>query len=158
MHKKLIKLAKLLVSNKMRISVAESCTGGALASCLTNIPGSSQYFDSGFITYSNSAKVKMLGVSIKTIADHGAVSENTVLEMLLGVTTKTNSNLAVAISGIAGPSGGSAQKPVGTVCFAFNGVDKNYSITKLFSGDRDMIIKKSVSFAIDNFIILASCK
>ena len=100
------KLSELLVANGLTISVAESCTGGSLSRVLTSIPGASSYFDCGYITYSNQSKVEMLGVDIQTIKTYGAVSEEVALEMVIGVTTKSHSDVAVSITGVAGPTGG----------------------------------------------------
>jgi nicotinamide-nucleotide amidase len=100
----------------LRISTAESCTGGMVAAALTDVAGSSDVFDRGFVTYSNAAKVEMLGVSPETLADHGAVSEPVAGEMALGALDRSGAGLAVAITGIAGP-GGSEFKPEGRVCF-----------------------------------------
>lgn len=100
----------------LRIATAESCTGGMVAVALTDLAGSSDVFDRGFVTYSNEAKVQMLGVSHQTLSDHGAVSEPVACEMAEGALTHSNANLAVAITGIAGP-GGSQFKPEGRVCF-----------------------------------------
>ena len=100
----------------LRIATAESCTGGMVAVALTDLPGSSDVFDRGFVTYSNEAKVQLLGVSHQTLSDHGAVSEPVAREMAEGALTHSNANLAVAVTGIAGP-GGSQFKPEGRVCF-----------------------------------------
>ena len=112
-------LSELLVSKGLTVSVAESCTGGALSNSLTLIAGASSYFDCGYVTYSNQSKVQMLGVSTETIETYGAVSEKVAHEMVIGAGERSQSNLAVSITGIAGPSGGSSEKPVGTVCFGF---------------------------------------
>ncbi len=146
------KLAELLLINKLTISVAESCTAGALSAKLTSISGSSKYFDRGYITYSNKAKREVLGVSSNTLDKYGAVSKQVVLEMLNGIVNNSRTQLAVAISGIAGPTGGSLNKPVGTVYLAFLTAKKKYAIKKLFYGNRKMIIKQSVDFAINNLI------
>jgi len=100
------------------IATAESCTGGLVAAAITDISGSSAVLDRGFVTYSNAAKVAMLGVTPATLDAHGAVSEETAREMALGTLAHSNANVAVAITGVAGPSGGTAQKPVGLVHFA----------------------------------------
>jgi nicotinamide-nucleotide amidase len=101
----------------LRIAVAESCTGGMVSAALTDVPGSSDVFERGFVTYSNAAKVEMLGVLPKTLADHGAVSEEVALEMAEGALARSKADLAVSVTGIAGP-GGSEFKPEGRVCFA----------------------------------------
>ena len=98
------KLSELLVANGLTISVAESCTGGSLAHAITSIPGASSYFDCGYITYSNQSKVDMLGVDIKTLETYGAVSEEVALEMVIGVAAKSHSDVAVSITGVAGPT------------------------------------------------------
>ncbi len=101
------------------VTTAESCTGGWLAKAITDIAGSSAWFERGFVTYSNEAKAQMIGVREETLAQHGAVSESVVVEMAIGALKAARADFAVAISGIAGPDGGSEEKPVGTVWFAF---------------------------------------
>ena len=141
-------LSKLLISNDLTISVAESCTGGSLSRALTSISGASSYFDCGYITYSNQSKVDMLGVDIQAIKTYGAVSEEVVLEMVIGVATRSHSDVAVSITGVAGPTGGTPEKPVGMVCFGFFYDGKTSTTTQLFSGDRASIISQSVSYAL----------
>lgn len=128
-------LGRALAGVNARLAVAESCTGGGLAARLTDIPGSSAYFERGFITYSNAAKEEVLRVRGDTLAASGAVSEETVLEMLHGALA--HGDLAIAISGIAGPGGGTAEKPVGTVCIAWGKRgDSPQAGTFHFRGDR----------------------
>ena len=141
-------LSELLIANGLTISVAESCTGGSLSGAITSIPGASSYFDCGYVTYSNQSKVDMLGVDIQTIKTYGAVSEEVALEMVIGVATKSHSDIAVSVTGVAGPTGGTPEKPVGTVCFGFSCDGKTSASTKLFSGDRASIISHSVSYAL----------
>ncbi len=141
-------LSELLVANGLTISVAESCTGGALSHTITSIPGASSYFDCGYITYSNQSKTEMLGVDIQAIKTYGAVSEEVALEMAIGLATKSHSDVAVSITGVAGPTGGTPEKPVGTVCFGFSFDGKTSTSTKLFSGDRTSIVSQSVSYAL----------
>ena len=141
-------LSELLVANGLTISVAESCTGGALSHTITSIPGASSYFDCGYITYSNQSKTEMLGVDIQSIKTYGAVSEEVALEMVIGLATKSHSDVAVSITGVAGPTGGTPEKPVGTVCFGFSFDGKTSTSTKLFSGDRTSIVSQSVSYAL----------
>jgi len=141
-------LSELLVASGLTMSVAESCTGGSLAHAITSIPGASSYFDCGYITYSNQSKVEMLGVDIKTLETYGAVSEEVALEMVIGVTTKSHSDVAVSITGVAGPTGGTPEKPVGMVCFGFSFQGKTSTMTQLFSGDRSNIVSQSVSYAL----------
>ena len=141
-------LSELLIANGLTISVAESCTGGSLSGAITSIPGASSYFDCGYITYSNQSKIDMLGVDIKTIKSYGAVSEEVALEMVIGVATKSHSDIAVSVTGVAGPTGGTPEKPVGTVCFGFSYDGKTSASTKLFSGDRVSIVLQSVSYVL----------
>lgn len=122
------------------LALAESCTGGMVAATITSIAGSSAWFDRGFVTYSNAAKMEMLGVAESTLNTYGAVSEQTAAEMALGALKHSAANISGSITGIAGPDGGSLEKPVGTVCFAWAGVDIQCSTeTCLFHGDRNTI-------------------
>lgn len=147
-------LAKLLTDEGLTISVAESCTGGALASALTSISGASKFFDRGYIAYSNDAKIDMLEVDPQAINERGAVSETVALEMIRGVVSQSGSDVAVSITGIAGPSGGTKEKPIGTVCFGF-AVKSNVSIsTQSFQGSREEIVNQSVAFALNQLISL----
>ena len=141
-------LSELLVANGLTISVAESCTGGALSHTITSIPGASSYFDCGYITYSNQSKTEMLGVDIQTIKTFGAVSEEVALEMVIGLATRSHSDIAVSVTGVAGPTGGTSEKPVGIVCFGFSYEGKTSKSTQLFSGDRASIVSQSVSYAL----------
>ena len=141
-------LSDLLVSKGLTISVAESCTGGSLSSSLTSISGASSYFNCGFITYSNQSKIDMLGVSPESIEMYGAVSEKVAHEMVTGAGQRSHSNLAVSITGIAGPSGGSASKPVGMVCLGFLFDGSVTTTTQFFSGSRSDIVSQSVTFAL----------
>ena len=141
-------LSEQLVANGLTISVAESCTGGSLSNTLTSIPGASSYFDCGYITYSNQSKIEMLSVDIQTIKTFGAVSEQVALEMVIAVATKSHSDVAVSITGVAGPTGGTPEKPVGTVCFGFSSDCKTSTSTQLFSGDRASIVSQSVLYAL----------
>ena len=145
-------LADFLTQNKLTISVAESCTGGTLASTLTSLSGASVYFDRGFITYSNKAKQDLLGVNKDTITKHGVVSEHVALEMVNGVIKNSTSDFAVAITGIAGPSGGTTTKPVGMVCFGLSTYGNNLTSTQLFKGDRLSIISQSVEYSIEQLL------
>lgn len=108
-------LGQQLLEQGWKITTAESCTGGGISSAITEVAGSSAYFDRSFITYSNEAKSEMLGVPAETIIEHGAVSAEVVEAMALGALSEANANIAIAVSGIAGPSGGTEEKPVGTV-------------------------------------------
>jgi len=135
-----------------RVVTAESCTGGWLAKALTDIPGSSQWFECGYVTYSNAAKTRDLGVSAATLESFGAVSEQTVREMAEGALRVAGANVAVAVSGIAGPDGGLPGKPVGTVWFcaaARQGATMDIiAEERLFSGDRAFVRSRSVQHAL----------
>ena len=121
---------------------------------MTSIAGSSAWFERGYVTYSNAAKRELLGVSGKTLAKHGAVSEQTALEMARGALKRSRASVAVAVTGVAGPSGGSAAKPVGTVCFAW-GTRKNLrSETRRFRGDRTSVRRQSVVAALEGVLDL----
>jgi nicotinamide-nucleotide amidase len=128
---------------------AESCTGGWAAQVVTAIAGSSAWFERGFVTYSNEAKVELLGVRRETLERHGAVSEETAREMALGALARSRGTLALAVTGIAGPGGGSPDKPVGTVCFAWarRGATAR-SETRRFAGDREAVRRQSVERAL----------
>jgi nicotinamide-nucleotide amidase len=146
-------LTKLLTQKQLTIAVAESCTGGALSSLLTSQSGASVYFDRGFITYSNQAKMDMLNVSKQILAKFGAVSEQTAEQMVRGVITHAKTDIAISITGIAGPTGGAINKPVGMVCFGFC-VNGEYSTkVKFFDGNRKQIIKLSVDFVISYLVM-----
>ena len=131
------------------VATAESCTGGGVATAITRISGSAKWFDRGFVTYSNDAKREMLGVSARTLARHGAVSEEVAREMALGALTASPADLAVAITGIAGPTGGSRSKPVGTVWFAWAARGQMVQTRRFrFRGNRVDVRIQSVFFAL----------
>ena len=136
------------ISKDLTISTAESCTGGKLAESLTSIPGSSNFFDSSIIVYSNSSKVRLLGISPETIDMYGAVSENVVQEMTKGILDKTGSDIGIAISGIMGPDADGTVKDIGTVWLSIR--SKERSLTKMlkFDGDRGSNRKLSVLYAL----------
>lgn len=135
------------------IATAESCTGGWAAQVITHTAGSSAWFDRGFITYSNAAKNDLLGVQEQTLATHGAVSEATAREMVLGALMHSAASHALAITGIAGPTGGSAAKPVGTVCFAWCRQGEIASAeTRYFQGDREAIRRQAVIHALNGLL------
>ena len=137
----------------MFIAVAESCTGGWLAKVITDIPGSSGWFDRGFVTYSNAAKQDMLDVRAATLEAHGAVSEETAAEMARGALAHSRAGLAVAITGIAGPGGAVPGKPVGTVCFGFVEADgAPETETRHFPGDRRAVRMQSVRHALEGLL------
>jgi len=137
------------------LATAESCTGGWVAQAVTSIAGSSDWFERGFVTYSNAAKMEMLRVKADTLRAQGAVSQQTAGEMAAGGLTRSRAQAAVAITGVAGPGGGSAEKPVGTVCFAW--ALKGGSVrtaTRRFDGDRDSVRRQSVIAALQGVLEL----
>lgn len=134
------RLGQLLRARSSMLALAESCTGGGVAELVTSVAGSSAWFERGFVTYSNTSKIEMLGVSARTLEEYGAVSLQTVREMAAGALARSHAQAAIAISGIAGPDGGSLEKPVGTVCFAWAMADGTVEVERrLFSGDRAAI-------------------
>jgi len=144
--------AKLRAKGLM-LTTAESCTGGWVAQAVTSVSGSSEWFDRGFVTYSNEAKVEMLGVRPETLAAHGAVSEPTAREMAAGALEHSAAGAAVAVTGVAGPTGGSAEKPVGMVCFAWvlRGGEPE-SETRYLEGDREAVRRQSVIHCLQGLI------
>lgn len=148
-------LATILLKNEWRLTTAESCTGGLVAASLTHLAGSSEWFERGYVTYSNDAKSEDIGVEAHLIQDHGAVSEQVAKAMAIGAKQSSNSNIALSITGIAGPTGGSKQKPVGTVCFAWIlDNDQIYSETQLFLGERSDIRAQASEFSLNQLIAL----
>lgn len=146
-------IAESLLAQNKKLSVAESCTGGWIAKVFTDLSGSSSWFERGFVTYSNEAKMEMLGVSKLSLETQGAVSDATVREMASGVLKNSHADYSLSVSGIAGPSGGSKEKPVGLVYFAWaNNDGALFSEHKLFSGDRDTVREQAVVYALDGFI------
>lgn len=142
-----IELGNTLKERDLSLVLAESCTGGMVAQAITSIAGSSAWFDRGFVTYSNAAKVEMLEVLPETLEKYGAVSEETAREMALGALKHSHAQIAGSITGIAGPDGGSAEKPVGTVCFAW--VTPNNLITtstQHFNGNREEIRQQAAAY------------
>ncbi len=136
----------------VKISTAESCTGGLLSAYLTSLPGSSKYFTGGIISYSNLAKMKLLKVNSETLKNYGAVSEQVAREMAQGCQAINGSQIAVSITGIAGPGGGSKNKPIGTVCFAIINDQQTRSYTYYFDGDREQIRQQSCKIALELII------
>ena len=152
------RLAEKLLAAGRRMVTAESCTGGWVAKACTDVPGSSRWFECGFVTYSNGAKMRDIGVSETTLADYGAVSEPTVREMAAGALRVSGAEVAVAISGVAGPDGGTPTKPVGTVWFGL-AVRRGTEVVvvaerQLFAGDRERVRRCSVRRALD--LVMAS--
>jgi nicotinamide-nucleotide amidase len=141
-------LVALCKANGLRVATAESCTGGLIAAALTDIPGSSAVFTHGFVTYTNEAKMQMLGVGEATLATHGAVSSETAAAMAAGAQAKSGADLAVSTTGIAGPDGGSAEKPVGTVWFGLATPRGVTTYHRIFPGNRDDVRRASVDYAL----------
>ncbi len=153
MHTLAQQVGLALQTHGLMLATAESCTGGAVAAALTDIAGSSAWFERGYVTYANSAKIEMLGVKIATLEQYGAVSEATVREMAIGALAKSHADVALAVSGIAGPSGGSIEKPVGTVWFAW--AWRNGEVSAQighFSGDRTAIRQQARTFVLQGVL------
>ena len=148
-------LGALLLENKMYFTCAESCTGGLLSQSIVSVAGSSAWFGCSFVTYSNSSKHKILGVTKESLQSFGAVSEEVVGEMVTGALSESRANLGVAISGIAGPGGGSSERPVGTVCIAWK-LNEGVEIkeTFLFEGNRNEVRYRTVLKALEGAINL----
>ena len=137
------------------LATAESCTGGWVAQVVTSVAGSSDWFERGFVAYSNDAKRELLGVGADTLVRHGAVSEETAREMARGALERSRGTIALAVTGIAGPGGGSAGKPVGMVCFAWARRDARLcSETHRFGGDRESVRRQSVIRALEGVLQL----
>ncbi len=145
-------LGRLLLARGWLLVTAESCTGGGVARAVTEVPGSSGWFDRGFVTYSNRAKVEMLGVGGDTLEHHGAVSEAVALEMAAGALYHSGADLSVAVTGIAGPAGGTPEKPVGTVWIAWAGGGTPVATRFHFTGDRAAVRGQSVQAALEGLI------
>jgi nicotinamide-nucleotide amidase len=148
------KVGAALKAKGLRLATAESCTGGWVAMALTAIPGSSDWFERGYVTYSNAAKQEDLGVAVDTLRQHGAVSEAVAREMAVGAAKRARTQLALAITGVAGPSGGTRDKPVGLVCFAWAHGSKIASETQRFDGDRESVRRQSVVHALERVLEL----
>lgn len=142
-------VARLLKENRVRLAVAESCTGGLLSHRLTNVSGSSDYFIAGLITYANEAKQELLNVRLETIKQYGAVSKETATAMAEGLLANYDIDMALAITGIAGPTGGTEEKPVGTVHIAIANKDRTEVYSKSFTGNRETIKFRSTQAALD---------
>ncbi len=149
------RIGKRLKASRAMLVTAESCTGGWVAQAVTAVAGSSDWFERGFVTYSNDSKRELLGVRADTLARRGAVSEETAREMASGALRQSKGSLSVAVTGIAGPGGGSTAKPVGTVCFAWerkNG--RRHTETRRFAGNRESVRKQSVIHALKGVLKL----
>lgn len=149
--------SQYLLSRQIKVCTAESCTGGYLAQMLTALPGSSEWFDCGFVTYSNASKQKLLNVPPQVIDTYGAVSENVAASMTQGALDLSAADLAIAITGIAGPGGGSAEKPVGTVWFAWQ-LRHQQAVTRCehFKGDRTAIREQALAMALSMILQIPS--
>ena len=145
-------VSQTLGAKKLMLATAESCTGGGIAQALTDIPGSSDWFDRGFVTYSNTAKNDMLDVSDAVIAQFGAVSEEVAAAMAAGAVANSSADVAVSTTGIAGPSGGVPGKPVGTVCFGWATKDAVHTERLVFTGDRQAVREQSVRHALQGLL------
>ena len=146
------KLGRRLKAAGEKLVTAESCTGGWVAQAVTSAAGSSDWFERGFVTYSNASKQELLGVKGKTLKIHGAVSEQTAREMAQGALARSKGTLALAVTGVAGPGGGTAAKPVGMVCLAWARKGKVRSETRHFSGGRESVRRKSVVYALQGVL------
>ena len=148
-------MAKTLLAKGWRLSTAESCTGGLVSASITALAGSSEWFERGYITYSNQAKSEDIDVSQNLIEQYGAVSDQVARAMALGAKQNSGSDIALSITGIAGPTGGSSEKPVGTVCFAWVlANDQMISETKHFEGDRQQIRQQACDFSLRKLLSL----
>lgn len=151
-------LASHLRSSGRQVATAESCTGGWIAKVLTDLPGSSDWFGYGIVSYSNAAKQELLGVPAALLIEHGAVSEPVVMAMAEGLIQRSDADLAVAVSGVAGPAGGTADKPVGLVWFAWAVMGANGLLVKAeqqqFDGDREAVRRQSVATALQGLLAL----
>ena len=144
----LIQISAQLLTRGWMLATAESCTGGMIAAACTDLAGSSQWFERGFVTYSNAAKTELLGVPTALIAQHGAVSEPVARAMAEGAITRSRAQASVAVTGVAGPTGGSAEKPVGTVWLAWHVDGRTHSELRQFAGDRAAVRMATVRHAL----------
>lgn len=147
-----VRVGESLLTRNLRIALAESCTGGYVAKLITDVPGSSRWFNSSVVAYSNEAKQKQLGVAAASLAQHGAVSEQVAVEMAVGALVLGEAQRAVAITGVAGPDGGTAAHPVGLVWFSRtqrleNGSVGAFAMQRRFDGDRDEVRRQAAAFA-----------
>jgi nicotinamide-nucleotide amidase len=162
MERELVELSEAIGAacrqHRLLLATAESCTGGWAAQVITHTAGSSAWFDCGFVTYANEAKTAMLGVRMDTISSFGAVSLETAGEMAAGALEHSRASLALAITGVAGPSGGTPDKPVGTVCFAWcrrtaeGQIDMPSCDSRLFSGSREAVRRQAVIHALSGLL------
>ena len=154
-----VRVGEVLRGRGWMLATAESCTGGWIGECITMVAGSSTWYDRGFITYSNEAKMQMLGVREATLRVHGAVSEHVVLEMARGTLTYSRAQVGVSVSGVAGPGGGTPDKPVGTVCIGWALADGQVRAGDFrFDGDRESVRRQSVVAALRGVIDLVGAR
>jgi len=149
-------LAERLLVQRWMLATAESCTGGLIAAACTDLSGSSTWFERGYVTYSNAAKTELLGVPAALIARHGAVSEPVAQAMAVGALRHAHAQVALAVTGVAGPGGGTADKPVGLVWFAWALPDRVVSASRRFTGDRAAVRAASVQHALAHLVELLS--
>jgi nicotinamide-nucleotide amidase len=155
LHELAGRVGKALKAKGLMMASAESCTGGWIAQAVTAVPGSSEWFERGFVVYTYISKREMLGVKVETLENFGAVSEQTVREMTEGALERSHAQVAVSVSGTAGPSGGTPQKPVGTVCFGWGVKDRAVqTATRRFDGDREAVRRQAVAFALERVLAL----
>jgi nicotinamide-nucleotide amidase len=147
-------VAEKLKNDGYLLTTAESCTGGLIAAACTSLAGSSDWFERGFVTYSNTAKTEQLGVDAALIAEHGAVSEPVARAMAFGAIRHSNAQISIAVTGVAGPTGGSAAKPVGTVWFGFSVHGTLHSEVQHFTGDRAAVREATVGHAFQRVLAL----
>jgi len=149
------KVGTALKERKLMLATAESCTGGWIAEAVTMVPGSSTWFERGFVTYTYISKREMLGVNEATLGKHGAVAEEVVREMAEGALARSHAQVVVSVSGVAGPGGGTPYKPVGTVCFAWGIKGGQPRVeTRYFSGDRESVRRQAVEHALNGVLAL----
>ncbi|MDR0934409.1 MAG: CinA family protein [Burkholderiaceae bacterium] len=153
-----VDLGHELAERHQILVTAESCTGGGLASAITDVPGASQWFDCGFVTYSNLSKTRMLAIPDTLIRQYGAVSEAVALSMAKGALDMSNGTLAIATTGIAGPDGGTTEKPVGIVWFGLANRNHAYAVRQLFSGDREVVRRQSIRHAVQMLLTFLRTK
>ncbi len=157
LHEITQELARVLIKNNWHLSTAESCTGGMVAASITELAGSSEWFERGYVTYSNQSKSEDIDVSKNLIEQHGAVSDQVARAMALGAKQNSGSDLSLSITGIAGPTGGSPEKPIGTVCFAWTlANDQIVSETKHFEGNRQQIRQQACDFSLRKLLSLVT--
>ncbi|MFT5224462.1 MAG: nicotinamide-nucleotide amidase [Polaribacter sp.] len=147
-------LADALCNANSKVCTAESCTGGLIAKTFTDLAGSSDWFERGFVTYSNESKVEMLGVSESVIEQYGAVSEPVATAMALGALKHSHADYSIAVTGVAGPGGGSDEKPVGTVWIGIAGQNRIRTQKFVFDGDREMIRLRTMEAAVEQLLYL----